>query len=408
MPFLTTSKPSRPNTQKCASPSPPPRPTLLSGRRAPASYRQNTNSSIQCLLRNASSSSDPPQNDSEASDAGAEDEPAEEENDDGDPLLSLFRVHNTNRVKFDLTCHDDDNVGQQRTENDDDESPTRKSSAKFRKFVRGASFTKKMKNGKSSSTPSNLTASCLLSKDGGPKLSSEDDVFVKKMMEPPAPFRKINALLGSVRGGGSSREMSTMGQTGLDKPPSPITTIEGIRQNADGSERGAANIPQSTKDSVARLLKKAQRAHRKTFRYRLAMKHYLLALREMTDAGYSDSEPLTVSVLKSLNDVHHAQSTVTNSANIVQMGIQHEDGNQLIKALKMYTVAYRMRRDSLGVDHPSLAVLLNMMGSVQVKRGEYGEAMKIYELSLRGRADENGGRGRRKERFRDRNPLTTR
>eukprot|EP00984_Skeletonema_dohrnii_P006889 scaffold2456_cov171-Skeletonema_dohrnii-CCMP3373.AAC.3 len=28
-----------------------------------------------------------------------------------------------------------------------------------------------------------------------------------------------------------------------------------------------------------------------------------------------------------------------------------------------------MRRDALGVDHPSLPVLLNMMGSVQVKRG---------------------------------------
>eukprot|EP00984_Skeletonema_dohrnii_P026136 scaffold15433_cov111-Skeletonema_dohrnii-CCMP3373.AAC.1 len=43
--------------------------------------------------------------------------------------------------------------------------------------------------------------------------------------------------------------------------------------------------------------------------------------------------------------------------------------NALIKALKMYTIAYRMRRDALGVDHPSLPVLLNMMGSVQVKRG---------------------------------------
>ena len=90
------------------------------------------------------------------------------------------------------------------------------------------------------------------------------------------------------------------------------------------------------------------------------------------------------------------------------MGIQHEDKNQLIKSLRMYTIAYRMRRDSLGVDHPSLAVLLNMMGSVQVKRGEYGEAMKIYELSLKGRPDENGGKGRKKNEFRNNNPLTTR
>ena len=60
------------------------------------------------------------------------------------------------------------------------------------------------------------------------------------------------------------------------------------------------------------------------------------------------------------------------------------------------------------MDHPSLAVLLNMMGSVQVKRGEYGEAMKIYELSLKGRPDENGGKGRKKNEFRNNNPLTTR
>lgn len=90
------------------------------------------------------------------------------------------------------------------------------------------------------------------------------------------------------------------------------------------------------------------------------------------------------------------------------MGIQHEDANQLVKALRMYTIAYRMRRDSLGVDHPSLAVLLNMMGGVQMKRCEYDEAMRLYELSLNGRVDENGGRGRNVVEFRNRNPLTTR
>lgn len=172
--------------------------------------------------------------------------------------------------------------------------------------------------------------------------------------------------------------------------------------------KNRAKIPTSSKESIAKLLKKAQRAHKKSFRYRLAMKYYLLALKEMTAAGYEDNDPLTIKVLKSLNNVHHSQSTVQNSANIVSMGIHQEDKNQLIKALRMYTIAYRMRRDSLGVDHPSLAVLLNMMGSVQVKRGEYGEAMKIYELSLKGRPDENGGCGRKKDEFRNMNPLTTR
>jgi len=138
------------------------------------------------------------------------------------------------------------------------------------------------------------------------------------------------------------------------------------------------------------------------------MKYYLLALKEMTSAGYVDTHPLITKVLKSLNDVHHAQSVLSNSANIVRMGIQHEDmDNALIKALKMYTIAYRMRRDALGVDHPSLPVLLNMMGSVQVKRGEYNEAMQIYHLALKGRPDENGGRGRNVKDFRMANPLTT-
>jgi tetratricopeptide (TPR) repeat protein len=162
-----------------------------------------------------------------------------------------------------------------------------------------------------------------------------------------------------------------------------------------------------SKERIAKLLKKAQHSHKKLFRYRLAMRYYLLALKEMNTSGYNDSHPLITKVLKSLNDVHHAQTTLANSANIVKMGIHHEDAEQLVKALKMYTVAYRMRRDALGVDHPSLPVLLNMMGSVQVKRGEYVEAMQIFHLSLKGRPDENGGRGRNKDEFRKANPLTT-
>ena len=54
--------------------------------------------------------------------------------------------------------------------------------------------------------------------------------------------------------------------------------------------------------------------------------------------GYSDSDPLVVKVLKSLHDVLTTQSMVTNSANIVQMGIHHEDKNWLIKVLMMYSI----------------------------------------------------------------------
>lgn len=245
-------------------------------------------------------------------------------------------------------------------------------------------------------------------------------------------MRRINSFLDNMKRSNSSSSSKLEEEKGITlddveavqfQQPTNIdnvvmaidtTNIDGNTNSNSNSNsninhtKNRAKIPTSSKESIAKLLKKAQRAHKKSFRYRLAMKYYLLALKEMTAAGYEDNDPLTIKVLKSLNNVHHSQSTVQNSANIVSMGIHQEDKNQLIKALRMYTIAYRMRRDSLGVDHPSLAVLLNMMGSVQVKRGEYGEAMKIYELSLKGRPDENGGCGRKKDEFRNMNPLTTR
>jgi len=346
------------------------------------------------------------------------------ENDD--PLLSLFRVHNTNRVKFDLQSDDNkdtNNKNSKQSSTNNPPSPTRKASDKLKKFI--PSFKR---------TPSNLTASCLLSKESN-ELDDNDpeDALIKKMLE-PTPMRRISSFLDGMRSssssGGGIRSSSgsnsklesrlakeeekaiTLGELeGATQSFQQQTTVEGGSTISDISPthtQNRANIPKSSKENIAKLLKKAQRSHKKSFRYRLAMKYYLLALKEMTAAGYSDTDPLTIKVLKSLNNVHHAQSTIQNSANIVGMGIQHEDKNQLIKSLRMYTIAYRMRRDSLGVDHPSLAVLLNMMGSVQVKRGEYGEAMKIYELSLKGRPDENGGKGRKKNEFRNNNPLTTR
>lgn len=65
------------------------------------------------------------------------------------------------------------------------------------------------------------------------------------------------------------------------------------------------------------------------------------------------------------------------------MGIRYEDQGDLVRALKMYTIAYRIRRDNLSPVHPSLVVLLNMLGSIQMKRGELEEALEIYELSLK-------------------------
>jgi tetratricopeptide (TPR) repeat protein len=65
------------------------------------------------------------------------------------------------------------------------------------------------------------------------------------------------------------------------------------------------------------------------------------------------------------------------------MGIKYEDAGDWIRALKMYTIGYRIRRDNLSPSHPSLVVLLNMLGSIQVKRDELEEAMEIFELALK-------------------------
>ena len=65
------------------------------------------------------------------------------------------------------------------------------------------------------------------------------------------------------------------------------------------------------------------------------------------------------------------------------MGLKYEDTGDLVRALKMYTIAFRIRRDNLSRSHPSLVVLLNMLGSIQIKRGELEEAMQIYQLALK-------------------------
>ena len=322
--------------------------------------------------------------------------------DQDDPLLSLFKVHNTKRVNFDLTPQPDEPC-QEDEPNGCSKDAGQLSSGFLRKLVKGASRRKK--------DPS-LTASVLLSKKSAAADVPVEDEFIKSMLE-PAPLRRMSSFLSGKHWSNILRSNSdnpegysdVKSQSGGSLPTSQsFSTIDGA---TDGSNGARASMSRESKESLARLLKKAKHAHKRSFRYRAAMKYYLLALKEMTAAGYTDSDPLMQKIVKSLNDVHHANSTVSNSANIVQIGIQHEDKDQFIKALKMYTIAYRMRRDSLGVDHPSLPVLLNMMGSVQVKRGEYDEALRIYELSLRGRPDENGGSGRNKSAFRHQNPLTT-
>jgi len=137
-----------------------------------------------------------------------------------------------------------------------------------------------------------------------------------------------------------------------------------------------------TRANVIKLLNKARRAQYVHYRYEYAVKCYVKALESLTKAKYPEDHPTVAKTLQSLNNAHHSLTSYKNSANIVKMGIKYEDNGELIRALKMYTIAYRIRRDNLSRTHPSLVVLLNMLGSIQIKREELEEAMQIYELAL--------------------------
>jgi len=117
-------------------------------------------------------------------------------------------------------------------------------------------------------------------------------------------------------------------------------------------------------------------------RYGYAVKCHVQALDLLqTNPRFTNDHPLVVKTFESLNAAHHMHTSYRNSANIVHMGIKCEDTGEWARALKLYSIAYRIRRDHLPAGHPSLVVLLNMLGSIQIKRGELEEAMQIFELA---------------------------
>lgn len=151
-----------------------------------------------------------------------------------------------------------------------------------------------------------------------------------------------------------------------------------------GASKTTLNFSEDSKvrGEVEKLLEKARKAEHLHFRYEYGVKCYLKVLNLLKEAKYPDDHPSVSETVDMLNNAHHVLSSYNNSANIVKMGIKYEDAGELVRALKMYTIAYRIRRDNLSRNHPSLVVLLNMLGSIQIKRGELQEAMQIYELAL--------------------------
>ncbi|GAX23110.1 hypothetical protein FisN_25Lh050 [Fistulifera solaris] len=154
--------------------------------------------------------------------------------------------------------------------------------------------------------------------------------------------------------------------------------------------------PTEVVQQVLKLRNKAARAIQIHHRYKYALKCLTNALNllegtaaqlKQGTAAQRKHDELTQATRKELEQAHAMATAYANSANIVRMGIKAEDVGQYIKALKLYTVAYRIRHDQLSPQHPSLPFLLNLLGTVQIQRHEYAEALPILELALQQSAD---------------------
>lgn len=263
--------------------------------------------------------------------------------DEVDPVMALFAARNTHRVRFCLegsASFSAQAPAVQQGKASQEVKPTGVDKAKLgssdgasgiKSFMKGALF------GRSSSTEENL---------------NEFDLVMAK---------EIGALQSPDQGGKNATFRVTS------------TPESGSRIFAEDKGVHA---------QVTKLLNKASRARHVYYRYEYAVKVCIKALNIITDANYPDDHPTVTNVLESLNAAHHALSCYRNSANIVRMGIRYEEAGEFVRALKMYSIAYRIRRDSLCPNHPSLIVLLNMLGGVQMKREELEEALEIFEIAV--------------------------
>lgn len=281
---------------------------------------------------------------------------------EADPVMTIFEKRNTQRVRFTLGGDGESVINRRKGtadkigEGSNGVSSNNSSAGNIKQFMSRALFGSNSKFG----------AGGTLSK----KLSEEE---IK---------REVKEL-----GGGSLIWESATTPTG----PEVIHT-KNNRSDREKNHQTMSNHELTvsfTEDpkaraAVAKLLSKASKAEHCHFRYEYAVRCYLKALNILQkQAKYPDDHPTVVKTFRLMNNAHNVLSSYNNSANIVKMGIKNEDAGELVKALKMYTIAYRIRRDNLSRNHPSLVVLLNMLGSIQIKRGELKEAMQIYELALK-------------------------
>ena len=290
-----------------------------------------------------------------------------------DPLIGLIESHNTQRVRFNLSRNEvKDERGIGGVASSASSSNPSLSAASVKGFMMRILFGSGSGNGNGGGNNKNLQA--------------EEGEFSKDLKAQNLKSCSCPDLLDAEDG----HEFINNGIAGSTEKkkdatyPLYISASEGVILEEDD----CFEEDEEKSAKIRKILSKGKRAQYSTFKYEKAIHYYLQAMSLLDKHSYPHSHKLKSRTLKQLHDTHHAKSSLENSANIVKMGLRHEDKNEFIKALKMYTIAYRIRKDALGKRHPSLPVLLNMLGSVQVKRGELKEAMQIFELALNGRLDD--------------------
>jgi tetratricopeptide (TPR) repeat protein len=282
-----------------------------------------------------------------------------------DPVMALFHARNTQKVRFCL-----------------DENGNKDSSS----------------GGHDQSTINNYP------KEGRPSTVSSCSTTAHRLgVAAAASFNIKNFMKGSIFGSGNNkktdddfelelqREMKNL-EHDWEEAPEILQTRSGRIIGASHEESEARYTAEhaesftedpETRKTVMKLLNKARRAQYLHYRYSYAVKCYVRVLEILKEAEYPSDHPTLTKTMECLQAAHFCETSYRNSANIVKLGIKYEDQGDLVRALKMYTIAYRIRRDNLSSSHPSLVVLLNMLGSIQIKRGELDEAMAIYELALK-------------------------
>jgi len=288
-----------------------------------------------------------------------------------DPVMTVFQNRLNPRVRWSLDCQpvaekyapekkfQDTKANDQKDDSTSASSPASSSSARDMALAVPSTSTAGSSKSNNSSSSSNIKKFVTGALFGGKSASEKE--FQKEVEKEVEAERDLVWESNTVCPEGG-------GEVCVSSESQPIT---------------AFSEDPKIKTAVKKLILKGKRAQSEYFRYEHAVKYFVRAHDMLTDAKYPDMHPTVRKTLDLLNDAHHKLSSFNNSANIVKIGIKYEDSGELVRALKMYSIAYRIRRDNLSRSHPSLVVLLNMLGSIQTKRGEYEEAMKIYELALK-------------------------